>query len=237
MIKKKTKKNYYNKILKARRNVTDNRNIFRLKKKKWQRFVFFAKKKLKFFKRYKLNDPTLMRVIKFASNGNSFKKSFRNYLNRALALKLIYGKLNKKQFKNALTPKHRNGVNSFYTTFHGLETRLDSVIYRAKFTKSIRQARQLISHGHVYINGKKEKHGSNNISYRDMVSISNSPEIRSIVRANLFQTRFWPLPSRNLKINYNTLEVINTADKKSVRWVPLGSHLGLDKLRNNARFK
>ena len=38
--------------------------------------------------------------------------------------------------------------------FHGLERRLDHVIYRSLFATSIKQARQMVVHGNVELNGK-----------------------------------------------------------------------------------
>jgi len=39
--------------------------------------------------------------------------------------------------------------------YHGVERRLDTVIFRSLFATSIQQARQMVIHGHVEVNGKK----------------------------------------------------------------------------------
>ena len=39
--------------------------------------------------------------------------------------------------------------------YHGIERRLDTVIFRSLFATSINQARQLVIHGHVDVNGKR----------------------------------------------------------------------------------
>lgn len=232
----KKQNNYYNKVLKARRNLTDNKNVFQFKNKKWQRFVFFAKKKLKFFKRYKLSDPLKIRVIKFASQGNSFKKSFRNYLSRAVALKLVYGDFKKKKFKNYFVSRNK-GPDSSHLAFHKLETSLTAVLYRSKFSCSIKQAKQMVLHGHVFVNDGKETNCYSQVGSKDIISLSNNPKIREMVKINLLQTRFWPLPNANFKINYSTLEIINIASEKNNKSFSLNSHLSVDRLRNNARFK
>jgi small subunit ribosomal protein S4 len=52
-----------------------------------------------------------------------------------------------------------------------LETRLDAVVYRAGFARSIFAARQYVSHGHITVNGKKVDIASFNVQLGDVVSI------------------------------------------------------------------
>jgi len=69
-------------------------------------------------------------------------------------LKRIYG-LTEKQFKLTFgkAEKIKGVVGENFLSL--LERRLDNVIYRLGFTESRKQARQLVSHGHVHINGRK----------------------------------------------------------------------------------
>lgn len=52
-----------------------------------------------------------------------------------------------------------------------LEARLDNVVYRAGFVKSRRAARQLVSHGHVFVNGRRLNVPSYKVETGDVVSI------------------------------------------------------------------
>lgn len=52
-----------------------------------------------------------------------------------------------------------------------LEARLDNVIYRAGFVKTRRAARQLVSHGHVHVNGRRLNVPSYKVEVGDVVSI------------------------------------------------------------------
>jgi small subunit ribosomal protein S4 len=54
-----------------------------------------------------------------------------------------------------------------------LELRLDNTIFRLGFAPSIRSARQLVSHGHVLVNGKKVNIGSFNVAVGDKVTLSD----------------------------------------------------------------
>ena len=70
-------------------------------------------------------------------------------------LRIFYG-LREKQFSNyvhkALAKKD---VDKSEFLVRNLETRLDNVIYRAGFTSSSRQARQIISHGNILVNARR----------------------------------------------------------------------------------
>jgi small subunit ribosomal protein S4 len=65
-----------------------------------------------------------------------------------------------------------------------LEARLDNVVFRAGFVKTRRAARQLVSHGHVMLNGKRMNVPSHLVEKGDIVAIR--PESRP---SPLFSTR------------------------------------------------
>ena len=52
-----------------------------------------------------------------------------------------------------------------------LESRLDNVVYRLGLAKTRRLARQLVSHGHILVNGKKSTVPSHKIREKDVVSV------------------------------------------------------------------
>ncbi len=52
-----------------------------------------------------------------------------------------------------------------------LERRLDSVVYRARFSTTVFSARQLINHGHVRVNGKKVNISSYMVKEEDIIEI------------------------------------------------------------------
>ncbi|WP_406613627.1 30S ribosomal protein S4 [Mycoplasma corogypsi] len=55
-----------------------------------------------------------------------------------------------------------------------LESRFDSVVYRAGFTQTRRQARQLVSHGHFTLNGEKANIASMSISLGDKIELKEA---------------------------------------------------------------
>ena len=69
-------------------------------------------------------------------------------------LKAIYGMLTEKQLVNYYTKATRKGhVADNLAAL--LECRLDSIIFRLKLAPTIFAAQQLVSHGHILVNGKK----------------------------------------------------------------------------------
>ena len=68
-------------------------------------------------------------------------------------LKGYYGDVTEKQFKAAYTEAARMKGDTSQNLIGLLEQRLDMIVYRAKFAPTIWSARQLVSHGHVRVNG------------------------------------------------------------------------------------
>ena len=85
--------------------------------------------------------------------------------------KRIYGVL-EKQFHNYYEEATRTRGRTGEALLQLLESRLDNVIYRAGFAKSSDMARQLVSHGHVLVNGRKVDIPSYRVSESDIVEIA-----------------------------------------------------------------
>src|SRR5437899_6856047 len=76
-----------------------------------------------------------------------------------------------KQFRNyfekALRQKGVTGENLLFM----LERRLDNVVYRSGFSTSRRQARQLVNHGHIVVNGRKVDIPSFQVKVGDLIAV------------------------------------------------------------------
>lgn len=82
----------------------------------------------------------------------------------------MYG-LNEKQFHNTYNKATKmEGVQGANFLFL-LESRLDNVVYRMGFATTRRQARQLVNHGHILLNGKKNNIPSTIVKPGDTVSV------------------------------------------------------------------
>jgi small subunit ribosomal protein S4 len=75
-----------------------------------------------------------------------------------------------------------------------LETRLDNVVYRLGFSRSRSGARQLVSHGHVSVNGRKVNVSSCNVKAGDVIAIKEKPGSRQLVGRALEMAQVAPVP-------------------------------------------
>ena len=70
-------------------------------------------------------------------------------------LKGYYANLTEKQFRRTYDEAARRKGNTSELLIGLLESRLDAIVYRAKFVPTPFAARQFVNHGHVTVNGKK----------------------------------------------------------------------------------
>jgi small subunit ribosomal protein S4 len=89
--------------------------------------------------------------------------------------KRIYGVL-EKQFANYYEEAARKRGMTGDALLQILESRLDNIVYRAGFAKSRDMARQVVSHGHVLVNGKKVDIPSYRVSENDIVEIASKSQ-------------------------------------------------------------
>ena len=89
----------------------------------------------------------------------------------------IYGVLEKQFRKYARLAEKKKGVTGENLLLL-LETRLDNIVYRIGFASSRVQARQLVNHGHVLVNGRKVTVASFQVKPGAVVEITG--ESRSI---------------------------------------------------------
>ncbi|MDR2766606.1 MAG: 30S ribosomal protein S4 [Holosporaceae bacterium] len=89
-------------------------------------------------------------------------------------LKGYYGNLTERQFRRVYQRASRMSGDAGQNMVGLLERRLDAVVYRMKFASTVFAARQLVSHGHVKINGKVVNVPSCLVSAGDVVEIKES---------------------------------------------------------------
>lgn len=85
--------------------------------------------------------------------------------------KVIYGML-EKQFKKLVQVTQEKKGETGEMILGRLETRLDNIVYRLGFAKSRAMARQIVSHGHILVNGKKVNIPSFEVKVDDSVSLN-----------------------------------------------------------------
>ena len=86
-------------------------------------------------------------------------------------LKGYYGNLTEKQFARTYEDAARKKGNTAESLIGLLESRLDAVVYRAKFVPTVFASRQFVNHGHVLVNGKRVNIASYRVKPGDVVSV------------------------------------------------------------------
>lgn len=76
-----------------------------------------------------------------------------------------------KQFRRLMASASRSKANTADKLNELLERRLDNVVRRAGFARTIWQARQIVVHGHIHVNGRKVDRPSYQIRAEDVVSV------------------------------------------------------------------
>jgi len=86
-------------------------------------------------------------------------------------LKGFYGDISEKQFRKTYEEAGRRRGDTGENLIGLLESRLDAVVYRAKFVPTIFAARQFINHGHVNVNGRRTNIQSYRCKAGDVIEV------------------------------------------------------------------
>ncbi|MCR4580352.1 MAG: 30S ribosomal protein S4 [Treponema sp.] len=111
------------------------------------------------------------------------KSEYGVQLNEKQKVRFIYGVMEKQFRKYYDMAAKSNGVTG-ESLLQILESRLDNVIFRLGFAKTRNQARQMVNHGHVTVNGKKVDIPSYLVKVGDVISIKENSGIKKLILAN-----------------------------------------------------
>ena len=99
-------------------------------------------------------------------------------------VKRFYG-LGEKQFMRYFRGASRRKGNTGEVLLELLERRLDNVVYKLNFAASRKAARQLISHGHIYVNGRKVDIPDLTLQIGDKITVKNSERSKKAIKQQL----------------------------------------------------
>jgi small subunit ribosomal protein S4 len=96
-------------------------------------------------------------------------------------LRLYYGNITEKQFRRIFAEASRRKGNTAENLIGLLESRLDAVIYRSKFTPTVFSARQFVNHGHVKVNGRRVNIPSYVCKAGDVIEVGDKAKSMALV--------------------------------------------------------
>ena len=108
-------------------------------------------------------------------------------------LKTYYGNVSEKQFHKYYVEAVRRAGDAVENFIGLLESRLDNLVYKAKFVPTIFAARQFVNHGHVTVNGKKVNIPSYMVKAGDVIEVrERSKQLGTVLAAIESTSRDFP---------------------------------------------
>lgn len=109
-------------------------------------------------------------------------------------VKRMYG-LSERQFKKYVDQALNTKGNTINKLFELLETRLDNTVYRLGFAATRAQSRQMVSHRHIMVNGKRVNIPSYRLKPEDTVTISpkatDIPKVAELIKSDEYEAPSW----------------------------------------------
>ena len=133
-------------------------------------------------------DPYLKRKYRPGQHGTAPKGRSTDYafqLKAKQRLKFYYGNISEKQFRNTFEAAYKSRGDSSENFIAALESRLDTIVYRANFVPSVFAARQFVNHKHVTVNGKTVNIASYRVKVGDVVQVREKSRSLTIVLESL----------------------------------------------------
>lgn len=115
------------------------------------------------------------------------KKKLSEYgkqLQEKQKLRDMYG-VNERQFRRLFNIASNSKEVTGTAFMRILESRLDNLVYRLGFASTRKQARQLVNHGHILVNGKKIDIPSYLCNPNDVISIKEKSRTLTVIKSSL----------------------------------------------------
>ena len=111
------------------------------------------------------------------------KSEYGLQLDEKQKVRFIYGVMEKQFHKYYVMATKKDGITG-ELLLQILESRLDNVVYRLGFAKTRKQARQMVNHGHINVNGKKVNIPSYLVNVGDVITVKENSGIKKLIVAN-----------------------------------------------------
>lgn len=108
-------------------------------------------------------------------------------------VKAIYNLLERQFYRYYVKARKMEGIVGENLLFL-LESRLDDLVYRIGFARSIRQARQMVNHGLILVDGKRVDIPSYNVTPGQVISLKEDQRANEMFKASFQEVRSFELP-------------------------------------------
>lgn len=130
-------------------------------------------------------------------------------------LKAYYGVL-EKQFARYMRQAIKSNETTGTILLQSLECRLDNLVYRLGLANSIRQARQMVTHGHILVNGKKIDIPSYGVSVGDKISLREKYQKNEMFVENFESSAVTTYPYLNKEVDNFSGTLIKIPEREEI---------------------
>ena len=113
--------------------------------------------------------------------GHSKRTDYGLQLSAKQLLKGYYGNISEKKFRSYYDKAMRRTGDTASEIISQLESRLDTIVYRANFVPTVFAARQIVSHRHILVNGKRVNIPSYQVKIGDVITLKESARLIPMV--------------------------------------------------------
>lgn len=138
-------------------------------------------------------------------------------------LRTYYGVL-EKQFERYVNEAKKMPGQTGDALVNILECRLDNLVYRMGAATSIRQARQMVVHGHILLNSKKVNRPSHPVKMGDIVALSDKAKNMPLFLENFDQASLNTLPYLHKDLD-NKAAVLSRMPERNEIPIEINDHL------------
>lgn len=134
--------------------------------------------------------PSSKRAYPLGQHGPNLKDRRQSeYGEQLLAKQVIrrYYNMMERQFSNTFKKAQRMHGNTGLNFLRLLELRLSTVVWRLGYARTVFQARQMVSHGHITVNGRPVNIPSFELKVGDVIGLRDREASKGIAKANHYE--------------------------------------------------
>ncbi len=130
-------------------------------------------------------------------------------------VKAYYG-IMERQFLRYVKASQKSSEMTGVHLLKSLECRLDNLAYRLGFARSIRQARQMVTHGHVLVNGRRVNIPSFGVKVGDEISLREATRKNEMVIQNFQELAAFNVPYLEKRLDQFGGKLIRLPEREEI---------------------
>lgn len=130
-------------------------------------------------------------------------------------VKAYYG-IMERQFLRYVQASQKSSEMTGVHLLKSLECRLDNLAYRLGFARSIRQARQMVTHGHVVVNGRRVNIPSYGVKVGDEISLREATRKNEMVIQNFQELAAFNVPYLEKRLDQFSGKLIRLPEREEI---------------------